>query len=79
LAGHSCERLGSTALKPARRDALLAIPFFLGTWAAVWSAGWLVGVYFFAGSDLPAFIGGYLGCLRGPLPVPSPSLLNFQC
>jgi hypothetical protein len=63
LAGHSCERLGSTALKPARRDALLAIPLFLGTWAGVWLAGWLVGVYFFAGSDLPAFIGGYLGCL----------------
>jgi hypothetical protein len=36
---------------------------FLGAWAAVWLAGWLAGVYFFAGSDLPTFIGGYLGCV----------------
>ena len=46
------------------RDAL-AISLFFGIWTAVWLAGWLTGVYFFTGSDLPAFIGGYLGCVSG--------------
>jgi hypothetical protein len=49
---------------PAVRDAL-AISLFLGIWAAVWFVGWLTGVYFFTGSDLPAFIGSYLGCVSG--------------
>jgi hypothetical protein len=52
------------AISAAVRDSL-AISLFLGVWAAVWFAGWLTGVYFFTGSDLPAFIGGYLGCVSG--------------
>jgi hypothetical protein len=38
---------------------------FFGIWGTFWLAGWLAGDYFFTGSDLPAFIGGYLGCVSG--------------
>ena len=67
-------RAGATATRAlhrvgdiCRRENALAISLFFGIWAAVWLAGWLTGVYFFTGSDLPAFIGGYLGCVSGAL------------
>ena len=52
------------------RDALAVCSFF-GTWGAVWLAAWLAGLHFVPGSDLPAFIGGYLGCVVGALVAPN--------
>jgi hypothetical protein len=48
-----------------RRERCARNSMFLGIWAAVWLAGWLAAVHFFTRSDLPAFIGGYLGCVSG--------------